>query len=46
MLSLDRNFLHSAALELKHPKTGEAMSFSSALPEELETFLADLGQSE
>jgi 23S rRNA pseudouridine1911/1915/1917 synthase len=45
-LTLDRNFLHSAALELKHPKTGETMSFSSALPGELETFLADLGQSE
>src|SRR5712692_8085720 len=24
-LTLDRNFLHSAALELKHPKTGEAI---------------------
>src|SRR6266481_1925171 len=34
ILTLDRNFLHSAALELKHPKTGEAMRFSSALPQD------------
>jgi len=45
-VTLDRNFLHSAALELKHPKTGELMRFSSAPPAELETLLADLGQSE
>jgi len=45
ILTLDRNFLHSAALELKHPKTGEAMRFSSALPQELEALLADLGPS-
>jgi 23S rRNA pseudouridine1911/1915/1917 synthase len=45
ILTLDRNFLHSAALELKHPKTEEAMCFSSALPQELEGLLADLGQS-
>src|SRR5229473_1758591 len=44
-LTLDRNFLHSAALELKHPKTGEAIRFSSVLPEELEALLADLGPS-
>src|SRR6266404_8362187 len=44
-LTTDRNFLHSAALEFKHPKTGEAMAFSSALPEELEVLLADLGPS-
>jgi 23S rRNA pseudouridine1911/1915/1917 synthase len=45
ILTLDRNFLHSAALELKHPKTGDTMRFSSLLPAELEAFLADLGQS-
>lgn len=45
ILTLDRNFLHSAVLELKHPKTGEAMRFSSLLPEELEALLADLGLS-
>ena len=45
ILTPDRNFLHSAALELKHPRTGEAMRFSSALPQELEGLLADLGPS-
>jgi 23S rRNA-/tRNA-specific pseudouridylate synthase len=45
ILTLDRNFLHSAALELNHPKTGDTMRFSSLLPAELEAFLADLGQS-
>ena len=43
-LTLDRNFLHSAALELKHPKTDDALRFSSVLPPELEAFLVDLGQ--
>src|SRR5882757_4460917 len=43
-LNLDRNFLHSAALELKHPRTGEALRFASVLPPELDAFLADLGQ--
>jgi 23S rRNA pseudouridine1911/1915/1917 synthase len=43
-LSLNRNFLHSAALELKHPRTGEILHFSSVLPAELEAFLTDLGQ--
>jgi 23S rRNA pseudouridine1911/1915/1917 synthase len=43
-LTLDRNFLHSAVLELKHPTTGETLSFSSPMPDGLETFLADLGQ--
>jgi 23S rRNA pseudouridine1911/1915/1917 synthase len=44
MLTLNRNFLHSAALEFKHPKAEEALRFSSELPPELEAFLADLGQ--
>jgi len=39
MISLDRNFLHSARLEVKHPRTGEVLSFSSPLPDELEQFL-------
>ena len=42
-LTLDRNFLHSAVLELKHPRTGEVLRFASVLPRELEGFLADLG---
>src|SRR6266404_554338 len=31
---------------INHPETGEAMAFSSAVPEELETFLTDLGLSD
>jgi 23S rRNA pseudouridine1911/1915/1917 synthase len=38
-ISLGRNFLHAAALELQHPRTGEKLSFARGLPPELETFL-------
>ncbi|HKW24460.1 MAG TPA: RluA family pseudouridine synthase [Terriglobales bacterium] len=38
-LSLARNFLHAAALEFAHPRTGEALSFSRPLPPELLDFL-------
>jgi 23S rRNA pseudouridine1911/1915/1917 synthase len=38
-LSLDRNFLHAAALEFSHPRTGQALSFSRPLPPELLDFL-------
>jgi 23S rRNA pseudouridine1911/1915/1917 synthase len=38
-LSLGRNFLHAAKLEFEHPKSGESLSFSRGLPEELKTFL-------
>jgi len=41
-LRLERNFLHSAALELTHPRTGELLSFARALPEELEALLKRL----
>lgn len=41
-LSLPRNFLHAAALEFQHPRTGEPLSFSAPLPVELEDFLAKL----
>ena len=41
-LALDRNFLHSAALELIHPRTGEPMKFSRPLPLDMETLLANL----
>lgn len=41
-LALDRNFLHSAALELTHPRTQEPLKFSRWLPAELETLLANL----
>lgn len=38
-LSLPRNFLHAAALQFQHPRSGEALSFSAPLPAELEDFL-------
>jgi 23S rRNA pseudouridine1911/1915/1917 synthase len=38
-ISLARNFLHAAALQFQHPKTGETMSFSRPLPSELQVFL-------
>ena len=41
-LRLDRNFLHSAKLELAHPRTGERLSFARALPGELEALLKQL----
>ena len=41
-LALDRNFLHSGALEFKHPKTGEQLHFSRDLPGELQDFLRKL----
>jgi 23S rRNA pseudouridine1911/1915/1917 synthase len=37
--TLDRNFLHAAALEFDHPSSGEHVKFASALPEELSEFL-------
>jgi 23S rRNA pseudouridine1911/1915/1917 synthase len=39
-VSLPRNFLHAAAIEFKHPRTGALLSFSRALPRELEEFLS------
>ena len=41
-MSLPRNFLHAAALQFTHPRSGEALAFSRELPEELERFLAGL----
>src|SRR5208337_4111913 len=38
-LSLDRNFLHAAAIEFTHPRTGKLLSFGVPLPQELESFL-------
>ena len=42
-ISLSRNFLHAAALQLQHPRSGEALSFARPLPEELRDFLEKLG---
>ncbi|MGA9980679.1 MAG: RluA family pseudouridine synthase [Candidatus Sulfotelmatobacter sp.] len=41
-LSLSRNFLHAAELELKHPRSGEKISLNSELPPDLQTFLTTL----
>ena len=38
-LSLGRNFLHSAALEFKHPRTEQDLRFVTALPTELQEFM-------
>src|SRR5579864_5621543 len=38
-ISLPRNFLHAAALELQHPRSGEGLSFARPLPPELQGFL-------
>src|ERR1700677_782419 len=39
-ITLGGNFLHSAELEFRHPRTGEMITLSSNLPEELGTFLS------
>ena len=39
-ISLSRNFLHAAQLELTHPRTGERIALKSPLPAELRAFLA------
>jgi 23S rRNA pseudouridine1911/1915/1917 synthase len=38
-ISLSRNFLHAAELELLHPRTGKKMRFGAQLPKELALFL-------
>ncbi|HWR37812.1 MAG TPA: RluA family pseudouridine synthase [Clostridia bacterium] len=41
-LSLKRNFLHAAAIELKHPRTSAPLAFARPLPPDLQEFLARL----
>jgi 23S rRNA pseudouridine1911/1915/1917 synthase len=41
-LSLNRNFLHAAELELQHPRTREKITLKSELPPELLKFLTAL----
>jgi 23S rRNA pseudouridine1911/1915/1917 synthase len=41
-LSLSRNFLHAAALQFQHPRTGVALSFACWLPAELKEYLQRL----
>ena len=45
-LGLERNFLHSGALEFSHPRTKELLKFSRPLPAELERLLASLESGE
>ena len=42
--SVTRPFLHAYALAFDHPRTGERMSWTSALPEDLEEQLAAMGE--
>jgi 23S rRNA pseudouridine1911/1915/1917 synthase len=37
---LERQFLHAARLSFRHPTTGEAMTFESELPDDLESALS------
>ena len=41
-LRLNRNFLHAAAVDLTHPRTGQPLSFTAPLPDELTAFLDKL----
>jgi 23S rRNA pseudouridine1911/1915/1917 synthase len=43
--TLQRNFLHAAAIEFRHPRTGETVRFQTALPRELEAFLKQLEEA-
>ncbi len=38
--TLNRNFLHAAEIELRHPRTGKPLDLKAPLPPELESFLA------
>jgi 23S rRNA pseudouridine1911/1915/1917 synthase len=38
-ISLPRNFLHSAELEFRHPRSGEMIALKSELPPQLQEFL-------
>ncbi|MGZ4789940.1 MAG: RluA family pseudouridine synthase [Terriglobales bacterium] len=42
-LSLERQFLHSANVQFRQPKTGKMLRFESELPRELREFLQETG---
>jgi 23S rRNA pseudouridine1911/1915/1917 synthase len=44
-VSLDRNFLHAAKLQLAHPRTGKPLAFEAPLPPDLMTFMDRLTPS-
>jgi 23S rRNA pseudouridine1911/1915/1917 synthase len=39
VIALERNFLHAAGLQFRHPKTGNEVTFARALPAELQDFI-------
>lgn len=41
--TLERNFLHAAGIEFRHPRSGQTIRFEAPLPAELASFLAALG---
>ena len=41
--SLERNFLHAAAIQFLHPRTGKALAFEQPLPGELKSFFRRIG---
>jgi 23S rRNA pseudouridine1911/1915/1917 synthase len=43
--TLPRNFLHAAALEFLHPRSGAPQAFSRTMPKDLESFLSVLRKS-
>ena len=45
VISLPRNFLHAAALEFSHPRTGQLHSLLAPLPPELDNFLTRVGSA-
>jgi 23S rRNA pseudouridine1911/1915/1917 synthase len=42
LITLDRNFLHAAAIEFKQPRSGDALKLEQPLPAELTDFLEKL----
>ena len=40
--TLERNFLHAAAIEFRHPKSGKTLRLEAPLPDDLREFLAAL----
>ncbi len=44
--TLERNFLHAAAIEFRHPKSGKPLRLEAPLPNELEAFLKTLADED
>ena len=44
--TLERTFLHAAALEFVHPRSGESLALKSPLPAELEDFLGRMAKED